>query len=776
MGYLVQSTRAAALSIGGVDYTSSLVSFQVSDSSANRSGLVSTSGTLILGQRPGQVDIADYDRNTFKRGTVVTLDITEPGGVAYRHPRGYLYVISVSYNAESEELSVELGCKIVLAILNDDITDIYPLIPIPLDEAQRTVQNCSASFASAGQYLFQNNQGALVAGTFFDGDDNSGVAAGQWVSVLGETAISVRPLAGGNAIPDRIALSYNVPASTLAADGKGRVDTTTETSKYFLSYPAATWERKEQSRCTITDSQTGEITEIACIENPGSSSGGTTYPNPPGQGTSACGNQPPPPTSSPNQPSVPFGSIVPVPCNYGWETVPAPTFVPAVKIASSRTEYNGPAGQVSFTRQEVYGPALETNQQYYADKFAYCTQVYGYACNPNGSCPMEGLNTVLQSYTTTENFYGEANELIRTVQETYKTKLSAAQPFDWRSGTVDGVPQDFNDSLTTDRMYRDSQVTTEYSETDNTKVQVVTTYTSLASRGVGMLRQGLDAVRKGIKTTVKRVSTTTSTLDLRPDTVNTVTTDTVEETTNIILAGVPGYLTPPTEAGPYEIEESIPVPLLFEEIEDVEAAVEAYSQYITRFVKGDLYGLQIAEALRSDIVASWKPGQPFRYADTANNQIMAMRADACVWGVTTEESIVVINGIWNGFSSGTLQTGDNLVGNSRPDMGSGTTPPTPPSSPPSISNDSVGQSFAFEVNIDLALDMQVTPAGTDGIIAVNPTDLSSKIQFTLVAFTSGAIVAPGGLISTTGSGSIPVSAGGSLITSGATVIDADVFS
>ena len=107
---------------------------------------------------------------------------------------------------------------------------------------------------------------------------------------------------------------------------------------------------------------------------------------------------------------------------------------------------------------------------------------------------MEKLNNVLQTYTTTENFYGEANELVKTVQETYNTKLSAAQPFDWRSGTVNGVPQDFDNSLTVTKQCH-SQVVTEYSQ-DGNVIQLVTTYTSMASRQVGMLKRGLDAVRK----------------------------------------------------------------------------------------------------------------------------------------------------------------------------------------------------------------------------------------------------------------------------------------
>ena len=109
-------------------------------------------------------------------------------------------------------------------------------------------------------------------------------------------------------------------------------------------------------------------------------------------------------------------------------------------------------------------------------------------------------------------------------------------------------------------------------------------------------------------------------------------------------------------------------------------------------------------------------------------------------------------------------------------MGSGVTPPTPPSAPPSISNDVVGQSFRFDVEVDLNLSASTVAPGVDGIVPVLPTDLSALREFTVTVFTSGAIVATGGLISTTGSGSIPTELGGSLITTTATLVDADVFS
>ena len=181
--------------------------------------------------------------------------------------------------------------------------------------------------------------------------------------------------------------------------------------------------------------------------------------------------------------------------------------------------------------------------------------------------------------------------------------------------------------------------------------------------------------------------------------------------------------------------------------------------------------------MRSEIVTGWYPGRPFRYADTQNNKIVAMRMDACSWGVTPEEAIVVTNGVWNGFSDGTLVIGNNLTGNSTPTF-DGSDPSTPPAvdAPPSISSDTVGQSFAFEVDISLRLDSSIFVYGEDGVSTPNPAlPETYSINMTLVPFVGGIVVTAGDLLETTGGGSIPLGYGGLLVTENATVVDGNLF-
>ena len=76
MSYLVSKTRAASLTINGTDYTQNLSSWTVSDASALTSGLVSTSGSLTLNGLLGGPLLQDYDRNNFRRGAEVVLEVS----------------------------------------------------------------------------------------------------------------------------------------------------------------------------------------------------------------------------------------------------------------------------------------------------------------------------------------------------------------------------------------------------------------------------------------------------------------------------------------------------------------------------------------------------------------------------------------------------------------------------------------------------------------------------------------------------------------------------
>lgn len=781
MAYLNNGARLASLTIGGVNYTSSLDEFVVSDSSANKNGIISTSGSISLRSYGESPQMEDYDRDNFKRGTIVLLDVTLPDGTVVRHPRGYLYIISTSYVPEEDALLVEVGCRLALAALSEDISAILPLVPIPLDPAQRTYQNVAASFASAGQYIYQDNQGSLQVAEFFEGDNTSSVAPGEWVSVLGVTALQASPLAGAGAIPDQINLSYQVPSDALVSDQKGRIEETTVESYYYTQYPSIIYTRKKTGGSFLGAVPNLPDVPVPNLPGPGSP-GLEPVPTPPipspvpSPTPSGCGNTPPPPDTEIESPTPPGGGEV-VSCSEQYETRQQATFVPAYRRELSRTVYDGPSGQVSYSYSEVNGPAIEANGQYYSDRYAYCRHIYASQCSPNGACPMYGLDNQLLQYEEQYNYYGSANELISTVKDTWQTKLSAAQPADWRAGITDGVASSFT-TIPSTPMYRVQRVETVYKYGANETTEEVTTYTSITSRQSGISGSASIDALSGIKTFQRRFSTTISANPIAPDIVNTVTTSTAERESTILLFSN-RYLQPPSEAGPYVVDEQIPVPILAENEIQINSIVNTYSQYLTFFIKGDTFGMQVSEVLRDDIITNWRPGMPFRYYDPRKGKILAMRMDACTWGVDGDETVVSTNGIFLGISNGTLNIPRNLVGDSRPDMGSGTQPPSPADGPPAVGGETfIDQgNYAWVVNVNVAASAAMNFWGESGVLPQPPSgeDLQFTVRPYATMWCSGIIVSPGGLLATNGNGSIPLEYLGNLVVDGATVIDSDVF-
>ena len=757
MAFLNNNTRVSSVTINGVNQTSYLVSFTCSDASANKNGLISTVGQVVLAGYGETPSMEDYDRNNFRRGQQVIVDITLPSGSTVRHPRGLLYVLSTSYEPEADQLVVEVGCRLALAALTEDVSEILPLVPIPLDPAQQTYQNISASFAAAGKYLFQDNQGALVSDYFFGTDSTAGTQAGEWVSVYGVTTQAASPLAGTSPIPDQIELSFQVPSDALVTDQSGKIDITQTESYYFLNYPGTLFIRKPV--VPSLEPQPPEPT-----------------PRPPSP-SSGCGNPiiPPDtsiPSSGPASSPTPGGGEIDS-CSAEYETKQQTTYVPAYRNQTQRTEYTGPGGQVGRVYTETRGPAYEANGQYYADKLAYCRFTNGSACNPNGGCRMDGLFNILQSYSEQQNYYGPANELVRTVTDNYASTLSGAIPSDYRSGEVNGQGTTWR-SLSTGTMYRVSRVVQTYNYGTNQTIQETETWTSVTSRGSGIRGSSIDALR-GIKTSERRISTTITANPINPDIVNTVRTNTTERTSKILLSS--NYITPPGVAGPYILKEQIPVPVLFEDEAEIDQIVDDYSSYLQRFVLGDAYGVALTEALSEQIITNWRPGMPFRYHDPRNGRLMAMRMDACAWGVDQNAALVATNGIWGGYSNGTVSIPNNLVGDSRPDMGSGGTPPVGPGAPPSVEGETAVENgnLSWEVNVDITLSVIKDFWGETGVQPILPTDTTYDFSATLTIWCAGIIVATGGLVDTDGNGSIPLEYGGNLVTVGATVVDGDLF-
>ena len=455
MSYYVNQALLALVSIDGVNVTDRVLSWTVSDTTLKNVGCMSTSGELVLGQADELSEVLDYGRDSYRRGTEVIVDVKKKDGSIVRHPRGLLYVISSSYSPQDSTQKIEIGCRLTLSSLTDDVEAIRQLVPVPLDPAQNDFQSVSASFASGGSYIYQDNQGNFQTGEFFEGDQFGEVSPGSWVSIYGKTALSVSPLQQGGAIPDTIQLSYSYPFSGLTEDNKGKIVQDEAVSNYFLQYPGTVYIRSQ-----VLDGIPG---------------GSSPEQNNAGVGSS-CGNSPSSPGESPNRPNS---------CSDGYTTEGATITQPAKKVQASETIYDGPGGQVSYSLQETRGPAIEVNGQYYSDAYAACRYSYATACNPGGSCPLEGMEVILQGYTEDFYTYDTFGALSKKTTDTYKNILGAAQPFNWRAGNVNGSAQGFI-PLSTISYYLSRRVISEYEEEENFRKETTTTYTSVAEQGSGI--------------------------------------------------------------------------------------------------------------------------------------------------------------------------------------------------------------------------------------------------------------------------------------------------
>jgi hypothetical protein len=760
MAYLINTARPSSLLIGGGEYIDNLKSFQVSDSSSYRNGIVTTTGTIVIGSAGSAVlangiAFEDYQRNDFKRGTDILFAITYPSGNTQTHPRGRLKVISSTYSPETEEITIEVGCGLVMAKLLDDDGVVLSHEEIPLDETAKTFEGISSSLATAGKLIWQNNSGSIEKVGYFDGDSYGTYKSGDFVSVRGVTALAVQPLAATAAIPDVLELSYQYPGDQKAQDNLGKVDTTTTESNYFIKYPATVFERIKGATVDMKVITSGGVITIPAVRGPNLPSTG-------------CGSTPSAPFYRPSvQVPVPGQEKtvqIPAPCSKGYETKAVPQFIPAVRNETRQTFYNGPAAQTSLTRTEVFGPALELNSGYWADKFAYCGATYANECLPS-PCPMFGTETVQLGKQETQYFYGTASEVVKTVTTTWRPRLAAAQPDDWRSGTRNGVAQDFDQDFGDKykaSLYKHQVVVREFRKEDNANVQETTTFTSSVSRGGGL--NGNIGAYGGIKTSEIRRSVSSVAAEIRPDSVNAATTQVETGTTLVQMHGqVGGYV---NNAGPYTQKEDTPVPLLFDSKGQVESAVNTYGDYLARFIEGDARGLQIGEALREQIGTNWKPNMPFRYYDPREDQLMAFRADACSWGADADGCVVVMNGIWIATMSGSVTIPDNLEGNAAPDMTGGDPAPLPPppvSDPGVIGDSPTNKRFNFHVSVYLTSQMLCNPSGADGIRVPPPGPQDVTVGTTLVAYCRGYIAQPGALIALENDGSLPMETGVELL-------------
>lgn len=686
--YVNKNGGIASLTIGGVQLADSLVSFLCSDSSGREEGYVKTEGVITLKQRPGGFSIEDYDRTIFERGSIVLIDIKDSDNNAVRHPRGYLRVIKTLYNASNEQLTVEVGCKLAYSEFVDEVTeDMKALVELVVPPSREDYINIGKAVAANSQIIYQDNQGVLQTIKMFEDDTISSTAPGKWVSVRGVTTVGIQsldsrtPIDEGESddknefdepIPDVFDDDYTEPIlgddeidleyeeEEEDTDDQDLGDFTETTSVYPLNYPIVFITRKPKDDENPFDDSEPETPANEEDEN------GDPIPTTPRDLSCPTDNT----DDATETPVTEEEDGNPTSCNLdNFESLREPYWVTATSVEVSRTEYEGPAKQQSYSESIRTGPAVEANNQYYADLYHNCVQVNSSTCKPNGNCGIDkGMATVTLSKNTTRYIYNQTDgSLQKTIQEQWAPRIAGAQTFDWRAGKENNQVKGFR---TPDRhldLYRFAATVTEYIYAGPYTQTIETQYVSATTRESGISGESklIDAYN-GIKTVVSRISSsgglTASNDPERPDTERSPEIETVTKTVTIPRSN-------PNKKATTKSKTAMPFPI-FRPLDGSDPSVTTgsivteYVKYIYFWFIGESKGLRITEAMRDDILTDWKPNQPFRYVDVQRNKAIAMRGSAWAWGVTPEESVVSVDGLFMGIiEDPDLFIPNNLLGN-----------------------------------------------------------------------------------------------------------------
>ena len=474
----INTARKSRLTINGVDESSRMISWQVNDDSAFKNGIVRTSGSVVLGTT--SLTQYDYQREAYKRGQVVLMELwNSSGGIYETHPRGLLYVISTSFDPENQQVVIEIGCKLSLWTISDNIDEIYAYSVVELPEGQRTIQNISQGLYSSNKFIYQDNTGNIAEIDVFNlsfSPDNPDSVASYWETRSQTEALSASALSGDE-LPDIVDLEYTFSSSEVfSAQEKIKTDT----SNYDIGFNAVTWVRD------------GSGPNLNSVENIDDSYSGL--------------------------PGAAIGDYISV--------------ASIEKVNTSRTEtkteyYNGPGGQVTRDVLDSYQPGVEVNAEYFEDKYSACR--YQAALDGDAdstSCSyLQATSPMLASRVITTITYSEEGTVESRRRETWKPVLAAAQSFNWKQKDGEyGQPVNFEEVSLTD-LYRDSIVVTDYVQDDEgNNIETITTYTSGAVEYSAGIYASTGVVGTAELTVSEPVSYPniqgTTSLDLATDTVS----------------------------------------------------------------------------------------------------------------------------------------------------------------------------------------------------------------------------------------------------------------
>lgn len=744
MTWLNNTTATAKLSIAGVDYNDNIIAVQITDQSVVNNGAMFTTGTINLGEAPGESKLEDYAKTKFPRNALVLIDL-EIDGETKRHPRGYLYVLDSTWNPEDRTQQIAVGCLLTLYNATDNIEELRTLTAYELPE-DAGFSEFASSIAAEGKFLWQDNQGDLHKIDFYGGDGlGSEKEPAEWVSVRDHTALSSAPLGGGTPVPDTIKMTYSweedAPeegdGSDDEPDGKP-AETDQTTSTYWLEHPA----RLQRKQTVCNQTPTGTVCKEINVND-------------------------------------------------------AKTTFSVTKTVQSKRNYNGPGNSLGTEIQITKGVACEVQGSYFAERYSWELARNGYK---DDGIQLRGLNVITQEKREKTYEYGSGGEVVRTVQKTYKNYIAAMTQNDWRSGIGQteasydpSGPQPgagqrgFLTEIPDDKMYLDQKVIVKYEYFDNkTKETTTTIKSSAVCNDVGIypatgsrVLQDIGADTNGTRET----STRTSSGGLvNPDQPGRPGEDGKVTRSAVFTQESTKYL--PTAAGSVTYSGTIPFTSKLWTEETAREITANYTKHIKAFIEGDSAGIRVAECMRPEIF-DYYPGMPFTYYDRQYNKVVKLRMNATGWAISATEALVSTDGIFIGLSNGTVDIGSNV-----PAIEGGTTRKGTRQGvfaeykPPAVSDEVTidnGHTYAVEeyIAFDLYLALgSYTGHGDDGLGIVDDWDNPPQILFNPndQIYVSGLTVSKEAeLMEVDAIGSIPESADGSILETEQGVLIPDLF-
>ncbi|ACT65641.1 predicted protein [Cyanophage PSS2] len=731
MGWVNNATAKPILKIDNVDYSSTLMSFRVSDSSIVTGGIVSTTGTVTLREGRGTASLEDYSKEKFGRGKVVRLDLDIAGTIS-RHPRGTLLILDSGYSSEDRTITLDVGCLLTMYGLTDNIDNLTTHTDFELPDGAG-FDELSRALQAENAFIFVNKDGVVEKRNFFGNDGQASLKdEAQWVSVRDQTALSASPLGIGNPVPDRIVIAYSwiVDGSTDpgSTDPSGNpVDEDTTESNYFLEHPANIY-----------------ATSTLCQPTPSGGQQCATFVQQDAKRT------------------------------YG-----------VTKRSANQRFYGGPGGSTSTEVSVTEGPAVELNGSYFAEYYSWEVARAADDAAKKAVVP-RGLDNITQDRREKTYEYGSAGEVLKTKEYHFRNILNAMTQQDWRASgnTPTNTATSPTSPATTvlrgfltntpDELFLSQVITTEWEYFDDRTVETTETITSTATCGkTGIYGKGgtrelleIGAYENGVKTTEKRTSRGGL---VNPDQTprNPGGTPTITKT-EVIHDDSSKYT--PTSAG--SIVQNYNVPFVVPGKTEAEARQMAVEYASTQrwALEGDAAGIRVAETMRSEVFGYF-PGMPFSFYDPTEEKLVKLRMNATTWGVSNREALFSTDGVFIGVSNGTVTLGSNTTGTT-------TAPSVDTGSETNVDTGRGGVDATEVISIRLAVgDVFSTGNGDDGFGIIQTHDQPVE----LLGFFNVGIDVEGQklskeaeLLALDGAGNL-ISGGDLLLESGEEVIDADLF-